>query len=43
MFDRYNVIDQLDLSRAVTRRFGTLPSDNGKETADKPLEGVEVK
>lgn len=30
MFDRYNIIDATDLSRAVTRRF----SDNGKGTAN---------
>jgi hypothetical protein len=32
MFDRYNIIDSADLSRAVAQRF------NGKETANEPLE-----
>jgi hypothetical protein len=30
MFDRYNIIDASDLSRAVAQRF------NGKGTANKP-------
>lgn len=32
MFDRYNIIDSADLSRAVAQRF------NGKQTANKPME-----
>jgi integrase len=38
MFDRYNIIDQADLSRAVARRFSTLQTDNGKATAGNPQE-----
>jgi integrase len=36
MFDRYNVIDHEDLTRAVARRFSSVPSENGKGTANKP-------
>jgi len=32
MFDRYNIIDASDLSRAVAQRF------NGKGTANKTVE-----
>lgn len=32
MFDRYNIIDASDLSRAIAQRF------NGKETANKAVE-----
>jgi hypothetical protein len=41
MFDRYNIIDHADLTRAVARRFSSVPSDNGKVTANKPLESAE--
>ena len=43
MFDRYNIIDQADLTRAVARRFSTVQSDNGKVTANKPLESAETR
>ena len=43
MFDRYNIIDQADLTRAVARRFSTVQSDNGKVTANKPLERAETR
>jgi len=33
MFDRYNIIDERDLARAVAKRF------HGKETADTPPAG----
>jgi hypothetical protein len=33
MFDRYDIIDHADLTRAVARRFSTVQSDNGKATA----------
>ncbi|MDO8503020.1 MAG: hypothetical protein Q7S20_14395 [Gemmatimonadaceae bacterium] len=36
MFDRYNIIDSSDLSRAVARRF------NGKVTAKKEVEAEQV-
>ncbi|HSQ29020.1 MAG TPA: site-specific integrase, partial [Gemmatimonadaceae bacterium] len=39
MFDRYNIIDQADLTRAVARRFGdangNASGENGKQTANK--------
>jgi integrase len=41
MFDRYNIIDAADLTRAVRRRFaenGTDPSEKGKQTANKSVE-----
>jgi hypothetical protein len=34
MFDRYNIIDQADLARAVARRFGDASNENGKQTAN---------
>jgi len=40
MFDRYNIIDQADLTRAVARRFSGVQSDNGKGTASKSLESA---
>jgi len=43
MFDRYNIIDQADLTRAVARRFSTVQNDNGKVTANKPLESAETR
>src|SRR5689334_23892509 len=36
MFDRYNIIDQADLTRAVARRFSNVPSDKGKGSAQNP-------
>jgi integrase len=42
MFDRYNIIDQADLTRAVARRFSGVQSDNGKGTANKSLESVQA-
>jgi hypothetical protein len=36
MFDRYNIIDAADLTRAVRRRFtdsSTVPGDNSNLTA----------
>ena len=36
MFDRYNIIDASDLSRAVAQRF------NGKVTANKTVEAEQV-
>ena len=46
MFDRYNIIDQADLTRAVARRFGNGSGDNrgdnGKGTANKPMEHAEA-
>lgn len=43
MFDRYNIIDQADLTRAVARRFSSVPSDNGEGTANKPQEPLETR
>ena len=43
MFDQYNIIDQADLTRAVARRFSSLPSDNGKEAAMNPHEALETR
>jgi hypothetical protein len=35
MFDRYNIIDHADLTRAVAHRFSTVAGSNGKVTANK--------
>ena len=41
MFDRYNIIDQTDLRRAVGRRFGATPSNapnfNGKQQTNNAV------
>ncbi|HEV8499373.1 MAG TPA: site-specific integrase [Gemmatimonadaceae bacterium] len=40
MFDRYNIIDAADLTRAVRRRFGdsdNISGENGKQTAHNPV------
>jgi integrase len=39
MFERYNIIDSADLSRAVAQRF----SLNGKQTANKVMEAPRVR
>ena len=42
MFDRYNIIDQADLNRAVARRFSPGSSDNGKGRANIPAHAVDA-
>jgi hypothetical protein len=37
MFERYNIIDSADLSRAVAQRF------NGKQTANKDMEAHQAR
>jgi integrase len=37
MFDRYNIIDAADLTRAVRRRFSDDSGENGKQTANNPV------
>jgi hypothetical protein len=43
MFDCYNISDHADLTRGLARRFSTVRSDDGKGTASKVLEEVEVR
>jgi hypothetical protein len=40
MFDRYNIIDAADLTRAVRRRFtesSSVSGENGNQTATIPV------
>ena len=43
MFDRHDIIDQADLTRAMARRFWTDQRDDGKGTANTPLESAETR
>jgi hypothetical protein len=40
MFDRYNIIAQADLARAVARRFSRVERRNGKVAAKKSRSGA---
>lgn len=43
MFDRYNIIDQADLTRAGASRFSSVPSDTGKRKGNKSQEPLEAR
>ena len=43
MFDRYNIIDHADLTRAIAHRFSTAAGSDGKVAANNSPIGAEVR
>ena len=43
MFDRYNIIDQADLTRDVAPGFSTVQNGDAEVTANAPLESAETR